>query len=405
MLSACVAWVLAPPLGLWAGFATADLTPNEPLPLGGYTDRGDRTFVPGGDALGARCLAISDGRLRVAVVSVDLLTIPESLHREVLGRLPEGTRLMLVATHTHCAPDSQMLNERMTFRIPGIAPFRRRWLTWYAERIAQGVRRALDSCTVPVQPRVSVGHVALNRARRLGAEPDTAARMVELVGPQGRFAAVLSYSAHAVLYDSDELSLRADWPGAAAGLLGPNCVVVPGAIGDVSPMAEGATVADKLEGFASTLARAFDRWEPLDPRLGWVSEPVDLPAVQPHPEFARRYGIPQSVAVDLARKFAPPVAVVTAMRVGKAVWVGIPGEPTSVLGRAIRDHGRRIGFGSVTVVSHANGWAGYLLDRADYVRGGYEGTLSFYGPEAGDRFVIAGMRALDQLARTSPERR
>ncbi len=99
------------------------------------------------------------------------------------------------------------------------------------------------------------------------------------------------------------------------------------------------------------------------------------------------------------------MAVVTAMRVGKAVWVGIPGEPTSVLGRAIRDHGRRIGFGSVTVVSHANGWAGYLLDRADYVRGGYEGTLSFYGPEAGDRFVIAGMRALDQLARTSPERR
>ena len=65
--------------------------------------------------------------------------------------------------------------------------------------------------------------------------------------------------------------------------------------------------------------------------------------------------------------------------------------------RQIRDAGLRMGFKSVLVCSHVNGWMGYILDAADYERGGYEATLSLYGREEGSKVVQSGINALRAL--------
>ena len=102
-----------------------------------------------------------------------MLTIPESLAREVRKRIPKDIELFLCATHTHCAPDSQMLNDRMTFAIPGIATYRKRWLTWYADKIAGSVTKALAARSQrPVSLSSLVSHVDANRARRQDGKPD-----------------------------------------------------------------------------------------------------------------------------------------------------------------------------------------------------------------------------------------
>lgn len=400
MLAIVAAAVLGGPW-LTVSTAVADLTPPEPLPLGGYTERGDRDFEPGGEPLAARVVILEQPGVRVAVVSADLLTIPESLEREVKARLPDDVRLFLAATHTHSAPDSQMLNDRMTFKIPGIASYKRRWLDWAADRIAGGVRDALGRAAEPHgDVQVWERHVDANRPRRPGGWPDTMLTVVGSTDPPTRWFA--HFAAHAVVYGADNLRTNPDFPTPLLRRLGA-FAFLPGAIGDVSPRADGPDAPSRME----DLLRRFVGTVPAPrvvasapDRLEWASEPIELAAPTPHPEFAKAYGVPDALAQLVVKQFAPKSAAVRAFRIGKLAVVGVPGEPTGAVGRTIRDAGRRLGFDPVLVVSHVDGWIGYVLEPDDYRRGGYEATLSFNGPDTGTRVVEASERALYRLART-----
>jgi neutral ceramidase len=387
--------------------------PPEPLPLGGYTERGSKVFLfgPGTDpadlatagrALRAWVQVISGASTRVAIVSVPLLTIPESLHREVKKRLPEDLKLFLLATHTHSAPDSQMLNERMTLGIPGIANYRPRWLQWYADKIAGGVQQALHSETKQTGfVEVRTTSLGLNRGRRAGAWPDQVATSVtyESVG-SGPLPLFLHYTAHPVILGAENMIPNGDWAGGVANLL--QCPVLNGAIGDVSPAVAGETAEKRLSAFVRALIDVpKESSRESITAFAWATTQIDLGKVTAHPDFAKRNRIPNALAQSIVKQFAPSEGSITALRLGKLAVVGVPGEPTSHLGRQIRDYGRRIGFKYVLVCSHVNGWIGYILDPMDYDRGGYEATLSFYGREEGNKVVAAAKKALTELARPS----
>lgn len=388
--------VLAPIFQILKG--EASIVPPEPLPLGGYTERLGKALIPGGDTLKARSLVFIQGPMRIAFVEVEMLTVPQSLAEAVAKRLTRRERLFLSATHTHCAPDSQMLNDRMTFALPGIAGFRQRWLDWYADRIAQAVNLAKPYCS-PERIWVEERRVDANRPRRKLAEPDTLSASVVGFANQG-YPLFFHYAAHPVNYDASELRLRSDWPG----LVADRGLTLLGAIGDVSPKSEGATGDERLADFRKRLLKPVPYFETTiaegkQQQFRWVSEPISLNPVEPHPEFATSNRIPTSLATTIITKFAPTNVNVSAVRIGKLAIIGVPGEPTAELGRKIKAAGMRIGFSVVLVVSHTNGWMGYILSASDYERGGYEATLSFYGPEEGDEVVQAAERALTKLAK------
>lgn len=380
--------------------AELELTPPELLPLGGYTARGGKIAQSGGDPLFARVAILQHEGVRVVLVSAEMLTIPESLYAEVQKRIGQ-VQLFMAATHTHCAPDSQMLNSRMTFAIPGIASYKRRWLEWYADRIAEAVNLAAKDVAEVGEPSYVAAAVELNRGRRNFAWPDPYVTEFRVSG----YPVFTAYAAHATFHGSDRMTTSGDWPGLVARQR--NSLVFPGAIGDVSPAAEGETAEAKISNFADAVKaslnqRAMGRGLERDlghGELRFVREPITLEKPKPHPEFAKTNGIPEPLAQSLVDKFAPTTAEITAFRIGKLAVVGVPGEPTSHLGRRIRDAGRNLGFDWVLVCSHVNGWMGYILDPADYNRGGYEATLAFHGPQAGERVVDAGIRALKELAR------
>jgi hypothetical protein len=302
----------------------------------------------------------------------------------------------MTATHTHCAPDSQMLNDRMTFAIPGIASYRERWLDWYADRIAQCVSEAEAS------PPAAYAYLVLksfrlhmNKPRRVGARPETEA--YELNAPGNRIL-LTEYAAHPTIYGSKERHLRGDWIGSLARRTG--AIGLLGAIGDVSPDAPGETSGEQVANFV----RQFDaRSRPTKPRnllpVPFISieQPIALGTPVPHPDFAKRNGLPEPLAVNLNERFAPPSATLIAFRLGKLAVLGIPGEPSSEIGRRLTLFGLGLGFQSVWVISHVNGWIGYILTPEDYRRGGYEATLSFYGPSTGDKVIRAGEDALRRL--------
>lgn len=360
------------------------------LPLGGYTERRGRASDPGGEPLHVRVLVFAQGETKVAVASVELLTIPESLYEAVRAELPADCHLFLAATHTHGAPDSQMANARMTFAIPGIATIRRSFLTAISGQIASAVNRALEAPVSPLpQLEVSQAYRELNRGRRTAAMPDRLATWVEGAG----WPLFVHFAAHATLLGPNVNQTNSDWPGALARLL--KAPVLIGPIGDVSPAVADSRPETMARGLADASGAVREVWTP-EP-LRWAAEPIGLDPPHPHPEFAATNGVPEPLAQNLVERFAPPAAQVVAFRMGKLAVVGIPGEPTSHLGTAIRNYGRNLGFGAVLVVSHVNGWIGYILDASDYAAGGYEATLAFHGPDAGAATVQAAQRALDRL--------
>lgn len=346
-----------------------------------------------GDRLYARGLMLHQGNRTVAVVVCDMLTTPASLYREVRKILPPRTSLFLAATHTHSAPDSQMLNDRMTFQIPGIASYRPRWLPWYAERISSAAQ-TLGPWRTPGSYHYLISHADANRERRKFGDPDQT--FTRLCADSTTLLA--EYAAHGTFYTEAENLTRGDWPGVLSARL--SAPVLVGAIGDVSPKAEGANPAERCSNLSERLLSATP--ESIDegqvPILSFVQTKIELDRKMPHPTFAKAYGITPGLASILVEKFAPSEAEISAFRVGSLAVVGVPGEPTSHLGRQIRDYGRTLGFGSVLVISHVNGWMGYILGPEDYDRGGYEATLSFYGREEGNKVVESACAALRSLA-------
>ena len=104
----------APEPGLLIGFGRADISPVNPVPLGGYGDdlqRISNTIINEEDRLYATCVAITDKEGETALLfSVDLIRIPNEWLDFLRTAIKDATGvnkeyIQLAATHTHSAPN------------------------------------------------------------------------------------------------------------------------------------------------------------------------------------------------------------------------------------------------------------------------------------------------------------
>ncbi len=389
--------LLAASSGVRVSIASIDITPPESLPLGGYTERKGALSVPG-DRLLARAIMLSWRGMRIALVGVETLTIPQSLVSAVQDRLAREIHVFMAATHTHCAPDSALVNSQMDFSVPGIASFKRKWLKWYADKIAQCIHEA--SRARPFSRTLSLfsKRIDANVNRRGGKEPDKQAHRLVLETDRASKDLFVHYAAHPTLYPASEHHLRGDWPGKVMEKTGG--LVLLGPIGDVSPKASGNTPAEQVSNLADLLTKNWVRAThapEVNGRLAWAEQAISLPVPEPHPQFADQFHVVPALASIAVTKFAPTSAKVCVCRIGPATLIGIPGEPSTEVASQIVHYARALGIANPLVVSHVNGWIGYILSREDYAKGGYEATLSFYGPGLSSRVVQAAKEALTSL--------
>ncbi|MFM9872142.1 MAG: hypothetical protein ACKVQS_01600 [Fimbriimonadaceae bacterium] len=369
---------------------TQFLSPSEQLPLGGYTERGDKISQPGGQALFARTLILQQGTQKIALVSFEGLTIPESLYREVQRRF--DFPIFLVATHTHCAPDTQMLNERMTFRIPGIATYKSNWLDWYSLKIAGGIANAEQQPATPTRLKIDQSITNLARSRRPNSTVSNQLTRIESTTDQ---PIITVFGAHPTCHDSDTLTNSGDWPGAYMREYGG--LVFPGAIGNSSPNVDGGSGDEKSQRVAHQLSLTKSNFRPLNSKIEYLTEPIQLGKPKPHPDFARDNKINDALAQIVVNKFAPLTAKLSAVHIGNHILLGVPGEPTHDLEVLAIAAFQKRGY-SCSVISHCNGWIGYILAPKDYDQGGYEATLSLHGRETGLRVI----EAVERLAKKLP---
>ena len=92
---------------------------------------------------------------------------------------------------------------------------------------------------------------------------------------------------------------------------------------------------------------------------------------------------------------------VTAMRIGEYVIGGLPGEITTLIADKIRD-ASPVAPDKTIVIAFTNGEVGYLVTPEDWVLGGYEASINFWGPLEGE-YLVEQLAPLMQMVMT-PER-
>jgi hypothetical protein len=95
---------------LKAGYAKADITPNYPVPLGGYGNTHLRIHESVDGRIFAVCVALSDGVQRVLLYHLDLVYLTEENVAVCKKGISEATgipedHILLNVTHTHSARD------------------------------------------------------------------------------------------------------------------------------------------------------------------------------------------------------------------------------------------------------------------------------------------------------------
>lgn len=420
---------------LKAGAAQADITPDVAL-LNWVTGKPYGTVL---DPIAVHALVLDDGATKAVLIRWDLVDVSESARDEV--RAAVGTALSIPpgnifvhASHNHSAPWTPVWRsgyrgqERDTWWAIRYMPPQndfppyRAWMERVLAGTVQAARQALAEAR-PVTP--AIGRIALSeylynrRPRAAGwgtVEPRVGAAPVptspdwtpELLsggatfGPMDRTFSLVSFrdgagkpvaslfhvACHAVSIYPSNPAISGDWPGAAArtiaNALGGEALFLQGCCGDINPWRRGAgPVAEMAEGMAKKaqiVARYSTKLATSALRIGRTT--VKLPLTS---EAKKRTGT-DTVEAEIQAIVCGPLAL-----------IGLPGEPMTELGLAIRE---KSPFPQTLVLGYSNGnGVHYVGAPGEKARGGYEaGTGGAGTDECGTILVEGALRVLAELA-------
>lgn len=400
---------------LHAGAARTSITPDPktlPTPLGGYVSpsRLGQNATGVHDTCYARALSLRIGDSRAVIVSLDLCFLPGSFHKAVSAKLGSAIKapewLYMAATHTHSAPDPLGLHAGNIPAAGALTPYNPALTDWMAERVAECVRKAISAEKPAKAASAQAGTVGLNRNRRGDTVTDDELTCLLVTGPSGKPLAIVSvYAAHPVYYGAEMLEMSGDWSGAYQRQLeglypGSVALFLNGSEGDASPhQSDEGMPAEKILVYSAKLVeqtrRLLEATLPAEQSIlrAW-SWPVRLGAPSPHALLL--VGAPLFKATaqqmrDLATRLMPETVPISFLEIAGCLLMGFPGEPTSRIGLAAKTAAKEAGFKRPAVTALTNEWIGYIVTPEQYRAGKYEATMSFYGPEVGER-LLAGLR-------------
>jgi Neutral/alkaline non-lysosomal ceramidase, N-terminal len=243
-------------MALLAGVGRATITPPVGIWLMGYAAR-DKGSVSRHDDLVATALVLSDGEVRVALVTCDLIFLHPTTVARIRTLVHERTgipaeNVMICCSHTHSGP------------VPFAgepSPADRDLRSSYVSNLVHLIVGAVDEANHGLQAAawgVGRGRVAIGVNRRemladgrliLGENPQGASDdelivlrvdALDRTGTSSRpLAAVANYACHAVCLSSNSYAISADWPGVmrreAEAATGAMVGFIQGAGADINP--------------------------------------------------------------------------------------------------------------------------------------------------------------------------
>jgi hypothetical protein len=410
---------------LQAGVARVDLTPPLTMkaPLGGYGERMNRPAEGVHDRIFAKALVLSDGDRKFALVTADLLGFAPPVKPALVERLAAGgwsaEQIMLLPSHSHTAIDMNALNPNNTINIPQIGIHDPALYEFTLNNLVGVIQRAEEN----LQP-VSVGTASLqipgwNRNRRhRDGQTDDELTITRIDAQAGKPLAVLvNFTAHPTFMSEKEMLFSGDWPGHLQRTLeavigrGVTAMYYNGAQGDQSPVSRpesGESRWERAERYGTELGLlAADEWRRIsterDIAFDFHLQEIALPEKQWHPDFmstgGKEYGLSEEIMEELLSAMSPDGSTSGSLRLGDLLIVGIPGEMAAGLGLRVKIEAKAITGASHSVIGGlANERISYMLTADDYNQGGgYEASMSFYGPELGPRVAQGAVDGVRQL--------
>jgi hypothetical protein len=253
----------APPSGLLAGVARADITPPVGIPQMNW---GAQTHVEsvGIDPAGmvATVLVVSDGRQKFAMVDVDTLftgpLAPATARASALTGIPAG-HIRLAATHTHAGPVLAREKGPVGYDLTRY----QKGFDNYWELVNDKIVGAIVEANAKLRPAhisgaKGAGTININRRiRRAGSEPPGVGRNPEglidrdlvvfrIDDAEGKpIAVIVNFQCHGTVMAWENKFISPDWPGmmrktVERALPGALCLFFQGAAGNQGPV-EGFT--------------------------------------------------------------------------------------------------------------------------------------------------------------------
>ncbi|HEY5313889.1 MAG TPA: neutral/alkaline non-lysosomal ceramidase N-terminal domain-containing protein [Pirellulales bacterium] len=298
------------------GMARVDVTPGYPVRMTGYSNRKEE-FAGVEQHIWAKALAIdADGQGAAVLITVDSLGIPQSMTDEVAARLKskhgiEPERVVICASHTHCAPG--LANVAPTI-FEHVTPEQKAHMEQYGrdltDKLEQVALAALADRT-PGRLSWSQGSAdfAMNRRMlrdgivRFGSTPwpagpvDHALPVLRVTAADGKLRGIVAnYACHCTTLGGLFNRVCGDWAGFAQEIIerehpGAIAMISIGCGADANPQPRDELVYARLHG--QTIAREVERL--------LEAEPAGPPTVKVHCVY------PGANAATVAETVAAPI--------------------------------------------------------------------------------------------------
>ena len=380
--------------GFMAGAAKVDITPPLGGKMAGYAGRDDGSDAVG-DPLHAKALVVTDGTTKAAVVANDLLGMPSWQIARVREKVAAATdippaHVMVCCSHTHFGPSVEEGSSEA-----------------YVEVLCEKLATAVAMANAALRPARmghgagSVDYISFNRHTllpdgkaqtnyRMPADTsqltfgpiDPTVRVMRVDGAHGdALASFINFACHPVTSTDRMLTLSADYPGHAMNVLeseeGGVCLFGLGCAGNIVPIRrEGAyprMIGQTLGG------EALKTWQ-------WIETSDEGQTIR---------SASQQLVLPLKEGGSEAIEV-SALAVGDAVFLGLPGEIFVEIGL---DIAAIAGGDCVFALTMGNGYVGYIATRIAYEQGGYESGASRFAPGCGEALTDAAVAVISQLTR------
>ena len=359
----------APEPSFWAGVAVVDITPTRQVPLGGYGGRKGAPLQGVHDPIYAKALWLETKEARLCLVTTDLIGSTLEIRDAIK---PPDADLVLTGSHNHSGPGA-LAKGVWVFAMGSYDAALR-------DELTAKLRKAVEQARARKKPaRIAFARdrePALCRNRRHeGGPTDPEVNVLVVHDEVARPLAILTnYTAHGTVLSEKNFLVSGDWQGAfqrALEALQPGVALYTnGAEGDVAPVspvpardpferceAIGAALASRVANLAAAIEKTEERVT-----ISYVERGVDLPI--PTLPLVPRRSVLGLLEINGVRMFCAP------------------GEPCVELGLELKKR-----FPGSWILGLANDHLGYFLTEDEYDKGGYEKSVSFYGPKMGPWLV------------------
>jgi hypothetical protein len=403
---------LAPTGDLLVGAARLDISPTQPVMMGGYGVYAlSKSFCRWSqgvhDPLFATALYLQKGEGAALLVALDLVGLAspdiDDLRGAIAARLPiAAERIVVSASHTHHGPDTIGL---WGTTLPPRSGRDERYMRFMKEQAARAAARAYASA-VPAKLSYAVGPLTAMHRNILedkvpGAAIDHTLTVLRAVDGSGKTIVTLTnWACHPTTEGMDNRLISADWIGGFYKWMATKSDGIPmyvnGSIGAAiqphDPERElwaaghhfiwAETMGRRVaEAAAALLPKATET--PVD-GIEAGSKSFTFPMMNKIYRFGSRLGL---FPFTVPKVGEPLASRVTAIRVGPIRFGTVPGEIAPHLGNQVRE---ALGGQAQVVVGLSQDYLGYIIDPEQYAdkRYAYEKMLCA-GPELGPGTVAA----------------